>query len=279
MNAEDVHGAIASGDMHKLREACDWASKWHYSERNPSRTAIIGALLDALHTAQRTTFYVAKRQMTMSDVDVITTITPYNQRLQHAAQPAWRYNANTVIEVILYGIETECDGAPLTAMTKWCWCHENDLVHRRSDESLLYVLHNPLDFCCWEPRRDRVRQENGSVVERRDRYFEGSVLLAWKLHLRRLAFFLEVVQGCVPDDVCIVLFERFVDLREELAMCPSVVSPIALADFSEVLDYALAAVAASCRWNELRRAWVGAVVRSTVCLKVFPSLFSVTHNN
>ncbi len=250
-----VHDAVAVHDMTRLKKACEWQLRGLTTDR--VKVAI--ALLEILYRAQKSAFYVAARQMTMADVDVITIITPFYSHLRESVSALSPYvyypqTIDTATRIVMIGAGTDCDRAALVALAKWCWGNEHDDFCIRLHEVVGQTLRYSLFGTCGIFARDVYRDESGAVCDVTPTVL-CVTLQQWKQRLARLIFSLE--EGYISDSSCIELCTRLSYLQDELHRSP--VSAEAKAEISRLLHRAW--VAANCKWSLLRGAWIGSVVR------------------
>ncbi len=258
-----VHAAVAARDMVGLRAACDWACAFDWTVKWTEtycarRVKVIQALMSELKAAQGSAFSTATRQITLQDVDVITTLTPCSEKMRwylpNSIENKKLICVGSVLHVLVCGIESDGDRTALAALGKWCWCHEHRSLCFEKQNTLHRVLDQPLVFACeyWY-RFDMTRATDGSVLGRR----EYSMFLVWKMLLKKLLFWLE--EGYMSDAECSVLCVKLGSLHSELDMHTASSAQDTL-HISELLRRSWVAAGCNC-WGPVRAAWIAAVVR------------------
>ncbi len=259
-----VLDAVAAHDMLKLFQACVWVVECE-KENRMGKMDVGDTLLEIVASAQRCAFYSAIRQMTMADTDIIIAITP----MVHKLLPPGRFTRlscySNVTDVVICGIETDCDYEALSDLAKWCSTFER-VRFRCAVATIVRGLYKPLIAAISLRVIDASRRPDGSVcTEWGESGDDLAALLPCKLIiLKKLVFMLEQdLVYALKNDYAYAEFEniasKLAGWTNELRIC-RVGSAQDHKQVSSLLH--LAWVAMNCRWGLMRKEWITVVIRA-----------------
>ncbi len=274
-SARSVHAAAAAQNIDHVRAACEWVCGWIGPKTgNPMQFQLVSEVCEALccvlKDAQDTVSSFGKRQITLYDVDVITTLAPFYKAILLVGRSPTRKCIESVSGVVVAAIETDAERTALAALVQWCKLHEcRDFLIKTRGTFDLVMSHRGLVLTIIGRAVDVCRLSDGSV-QILNSYSDcpgRSYLLVWKPILKKLLYWLE--EDCMSDAECAALALRLPVFMSDLNSIRNIagILPEDITQIAHLLRCTW--LAASCKWGPLRAAWIAAVIRGGV-IRIFP---------